>query len=162
MIVEGNRGIGWVGHFGFMIGLLILLQPVLSWATAKMWPLWQDRGGWIAVCMMFGLLIIYVAQTKWSMDAGSSDAWSTDGRPNEVGILHIVHGTPEIAIMLMLAVSALWFREMPWLMFFGILALVLAHFYIGGTHRILRWGGIRFGNRKTWTRSQTGRRCRTS
>lgn len=70
--------------------------------------------------------------------AGSTDAWSTNGRPNEVGIVHIIHMGPEIGIMLMCVLARFVWHVMPWPMFFGILCIVLLHILVGMTHWPLR------------------------
>jgi hypothetical protein len=137
-MTDGKRGINWVGHFGFW-SLLIVVQPALAWATAKMWPLWVGRGDWIAACIVLGLIIGAFLQSWWSYQAGSSDAWSTGGFPNHVGIIHIIQKGPEIGIMLMLFVSFFWFGNMPFPMFLGILLFIANHFLLGLTHWPLHW-----------------------
>ncbi len=127
-----RHGISWVTHFGFW-SVLFVVHPVLAWATAKLWPLWQGRGFELVGCLIFGGYISNKLQTAWSRGAGSSDAWSQDGRPNAAGIIHIQHMSVEIGIMLMLLGSALYWHEMTVRMFFGILAIVIAHL-ITGTH----------------------------
>ena len=134
MLAKGiPHGTPWIAHFGFWF-LLLFLQPVLAWATAQMWPVWHDRAGIVALCMILGGTIGFFLQSWWSRRSGSSDAWSTNDLPNEAGIIHILHMSVEVGMMLMLLLSALWWREMPWPTFFGILSFVACHFLIGGPH----------------------------
>jgi|GEM_PF-4278407 len=133
------RALHWTIHCGFWY-LLVVLQPVLAYGAAKTAPQWRDRQSLVIVCLLVGGIVGYVLQTAWSRAAGSSDAWSEDGKPNLTGIIHIGHMTPEIGIMLMLLLSGLWFQEMSWSMFFGTLAIVMSHLLLGNHWplRILR------------------------
>jgi hypothetical protein len=146
LMVKGlsRGGIVWSGHAGFWF-MLVFLHPVLAYATAKMWPLWQVRGDLLVFCMILGGIIGFVLQTKGSREAGSSDTWSMDGRPSSAGIVHIMHTHVEIGIMLMLLVSGVWYHEVPVRLFFGVLCMVLCHFLVGGTH----WP-IRMYKHKCW------------
>lgn len=132
-----ERGMPWFGHFGFM-EVAIVVHPVLAWATARMWPLWQHHTAAVVGCIIVAGYIGYFLQVTWSDMAGSSDAWSDKGMPNEVGVVHILHMSIEIGIMLMILVSAAWYREMPVAMFLGLLLVVLAHLFMG-THWPLKW-----------------------
>ncbi len=135
MLRQMTQGLPWIAHFGFW-HLLLVLQPVLAYATAEMWPLWQDHAAELVLCVLVGQWIGYLLQSAWSRDAGSSDAWSKNGLPNDAGIIHIMHTGPEIGIILMLLISAM-FYGMSFPLFFGVLAIVVNHLIIG-THWPLR------------------------
>ena len=135
MLQRMPRGLPWTAHSGFWY-LLLIVQPVLAWATAKMWPLWHHRAATLIICVLVGQWAGYLAQSDWSRRAKSSDAWSHDGLPNNTGIIHIMHAGPEIGILLMLLLSAVH-REMTMPMFFGILLLVV-NFITMGQHWPLR------------------------
>jgi hypothetical protein len=137
MMRDHKHGICWTGHFGFW-HLLLVLQPVLSWTTANMWHVWRNCIGLLTGCTIVGLVIGYVLQTIWSRQAGSNDAWSRDGMPNAVGIIHILHMGPEVGIMLMIVWGA-WFGEINSRMFGGLLVITLNHFLLGTTHWPLKW-----------------------
>ncbi len=130
------HGLNWVAHFGFW-HLLLVVHPILAWATAKLWPLWQGRGSWIVLCLLAANIIGYKLQTSWSRKAASPDAWSANGLPNLVGIIHIQHMGFELGGVLMILVSGLWFHEIPIPTFFGIAAIMVNHL-IMGTHWPLR------------------------
>jgi len=135
---SGQTGLAWTAHFGFW-SVTLIVHPVLAWATAKLWPLWQIHGAAIALCLILAGVIGYVLQTGWSRAAGSSDAWSQDGRPNDAGIIHIQHMSVEIGIMLMLLVSGLWYREMTLSMFLGVAFIIANHFYLGTHWPLKAW-----------------------
>jgi len=54
-------------------------------------------------------------------------------------MIHIQHMSAEIGIMLMLAISALWYREMTVTMTIGILAIIVNHLLIGSHWPLRRW-----------------------
>jgi len=111
----------------------VIVQPVISGVMAKMWPLWQSRGVLIAVCLVVGGIVGCGLQMQWSKQAVSSDPFSKDGLPNHAGIIHILQTVPEIGIMLMLFISGVWFQEVPWTMFFGVLLIVVNHLMLGAS-----------------------------
>jgi hypothetical protein len=126
-----QRGMFWFAHFGFWSDLL-LVHPVLAWVVHRLWPLWETRGGLIALCLIVAGYLGARAQIKWSRDAGDNeDAWSKDARPTTVGILHVEHMGMLIGIPLMFLVSALAFQEVPVRMFLGFLAIAVFHLLIG-------------------------------
>lgn len=122
---EQSKSMGWFEHFGFWY--LLVLQPVLAYGVAKMWPLWQTRGDAIAFCLLAGGVAGYILQTGWSRGTGPIDTWSRNGLPNAAGIKHILYMHLGTGIMLMLLLSGVWWQEMTVSMFFGFSAFVVNH-----------------------------------
>lgn len=132
------RGLPFIAHLGFW-SVALVVHPVLAWATARMWPLWQNHADLVAISILVGGGIGYKLQTSWSRAAGSDDAWSLNGRPNEAGIIHIQHMAAELGILVMLVLSLFWKDIRAGLsteMVFGIVFIMVAHI-ITGTHWLL-------------------------
>jgi hypothetical protein len=132
------KGLAWTAHFGFW-DVTLVVHPVLAWTTAKMWPLWETHGAAIALCIIGAGSIGYLLQSGWSRGAGSSDAWSEGGHPNDAGIIHIQHMGVELGILLMLIVSAVRYGEVPVSMFVGVAAIMVNHFLLGAHWPLKAW-----------------------